>query len=265
LGFSEAQTVEYENAINDMALKDYREAQKLNEDTVLRFRAALNSGVLNQIMSATPADKPLIVQGVAYIPMSVASRFGMREDKLVRGYARVENGFIGLPFQFYNFLLASVNKTVAAMAHGQVKNRALGSAVMLGLGYMVVNTRTPDAIWNEMSPQDKFLRSLDMSGLGSIYSDLFYTSLHTSLALGGPNITAGLISPKYKTEPNIADAVAGLAGAGPSWGLDMVNSLGLFLSGEFGEGAKEFVRNLPGSNLWFIKDEVNQISRGWAN
>ena len=255
----------YENRINQLALEDYRAAQTLNEETVLRFRSALNSGVLNQIMTATPADKPLIVQGVAYIPMSIGSRFGMREDSIVKGYARVENGFLGLPFQFYNFLLASVNKTVAALAHGQVKNRALGSAVMLGLGYMVVNTRTPDRIWDEMSVQDKFARSLDMSGLGSIYSDLFYTSLHTSLALAGPNITAGLISPKFKTEPNVADAVAGLAGAGPSWGLDMVNSLGLFLSGDYGEGAKEFVRNLPGSNLWFIKDELNQISRGWAN
>ena len=258
-------TAAYENRINQLALEDYRAAQTLNEETVLRFRSALNSGVLNQIMTATPADKPLIVQGVAYIPMSIGSRFGMREDSIVKGYARVENGFLGLPFQFYNFLLASVNKTVAAVAHGQVKNRALGSAVMLGLGYMVVNTRTPDRIWDEMSVQDKFARSLDMSGLGSIYSDLFYTSLHTSLALGGPNITAGLISPKFKTEPNVADAVAGLAGAGPSWGLDMVNSLGLFLSGDYGEGAKEFVRNLPGSNLWFIKDELNQISRGWAN
>ncbi len=247
-----------------------RERQKKNilsemEEAVLKFRAALNSGVLNQIMSATPADKPLIIQGVAYIPMKIASRFGMKEDKIVKGFARIENGFLGLPFQFYNFLLASVNKTVAAFAHGQVKNRALGSAVMLGLGYMVVKTRTPSYVWEDMSVQDRFARSLDMSGLTSIYSDLFYTSLHTSLALGGPNITAGLISPKYKTERNVADAVFGLAGAGPSWGLDMVNSVGLFLSGEFGEGAKEFVRNLPGSNLWFIRDEVNQISRGWAN
>jgi len=265
LGFSKDQTAEYENAINDMALKDYREAQTLNEDTVLRFRTALNSGVLNQIMSATPADKPLIVDGVAHIPMSIASKFGMKEDSIVKGYARVENGFLGLPFQFYNFLLASVNKTVGAIAHGQVKNRALGSAVMLGLGYMVTQIRTPDYVWNEMSVQDKFARSLDMSGLGSIYSDLFYTSMHTSLAFGGPNITAGLFSPKYNTEKSIADGVSGLAGAGPSWGLDMVNSMGVFLSGEYGEGAKEFVRNLPGSNLWFIRDEVNQISRGWAN
>lgn len=259
------QKAEYENRINERALEDYKEAKTLNEETVLRFRAALNSGVLNQIMSATHADKPLIVQGVAYIPMKIAARFGMKEDSIVKGYARIENGFLGLPFQFYNFLLASVNKTVAAFAHGQVKNRALGSAVMLGLGYMVVKTRTPSYVWEDMSAQDRFARSLDMSGLTSIYSDLFYTSLHTSLALGGPNITAGLISPKYKTEQNVADAVFGLAGAGPSWGLDMVNSVGLFLSGEFGEGAKEFVRNLPGSNLWFIRDEVNQISRGWAN
>lgn len=265
LGFTKDQTAEYENAINDLALKDYREAQTINEDAVLRFRSALNSGVLNQIMTATPADKPLIVKGIAYIPMSIASKFGMKEDATVRGYARVENGLLGLPFQFYNFLLASVNKTVAAFAHGQVKNRMLGSAAMLGLGYIVTASRTPSYVWDEMEVQDKMARSIDMSGLLGIYSDLFYTTLHTVNEMGGPNITNGFISPKYQMEPSVIGAVSGLAGAGPSWALDTASAIGTFLSGDFGEGAKDFVRNLPASNLWFIRDDVNQITRGWAN
>ena len=39
-----------------------------------------------------------------------------------------------------------------------------------------------------------------MSGLAAIYSDIFYTSLHTSLALGGPDIGMGVIGQGYRQE-----------------------------------------------------------------
>lgn len=265
LGFSKEQTAEYENKINELALKDYREAQTLNEETVMQFRAALNSGVLNTIMSGTPADKPIITDGVVYIPMSVASKFGMKEHPKFKGYARIENGLMGLPFQFYSFVLANVNKTVGALAQGQIKNRAIGSATMMGLAYMSLQLRTPEYIWNDMSAQDRFARSFDMSGIMALYSDIFYTSMHTSLALGGPNITGGLISPKYKQETSVADALVGLAGAGPSWTYDTAKGVVNFASGNYGEGGKDIVRNMPFARMWFLKDDVNQITNAWAN
>lgn len=256
---------EYENRINELALTEYRSQTAINADAVDRFRTALNSGVLNTIMSGTPADKPIITDGVAYIPIRIAKQFGMKEDPRIKGYARIENGFMGLPFQFYSFLLASLNKTVGAFAHGQIKNRALGSAVMLGLAYLSLKIRTPDYVWEDMSVQDKMARTIDMSGLLSIYSDMFYTSMHTSLALGGPNITGGFLQPKFRQEQSVGDAITGFAGAGPSWAKDMLSGVYSFASGDYGEGAREIVRNLPGSNLWFLKSEVNQITRGWVN
>ena len=265
LGFSKKQTAEYENKINELAMKDYREAQTLNEETVMQFRGALNSGVLNTIMSGTPADKPIITDGVAYIPMSVASKFGMKEHPKFKGYARIENGLMGLPFQFYSFVLANVNKTVGALAQGQIKNRAIGSATMMGLAYMSLQLRTPEYIWNDMSAQDRFARSFDMSGIMALYSDIFYTAMHTSLALGGPNITGGLISPKFKQEASVADALTGLAGAGPSWTYDTAKGIVNFASGNYAEGGKDIVRNLPFARMWFIKDDVNQITNAWAN
>ncbi len=264
LGFSKDQTVEYENAINDLALKDYREAQTINEETVMQFRAALNSGVLNTIMSGTPADKPIITDGVVYIPMSVASKFGMTEHPKYRGYARIENGLMGLPFQFYSFALANVNKTVGALAQGQIKNRTLGAATMMGLAYMSMQIRTPDYIWDEMNARDKFARTFDMSGIMALYSDLFYTSMHTSLALGGPNITNGFLSPKFNQKGSVVDGLTGLSGAGPSWGVEMAKGVVEFSNGEYGQGGRTIVRNLPFSNMWFWKDQVNQMTYSWT-
>lgn len=234
-------------------------------ELVSKYRVALNSGVLNTIMSGTPADKPIITDGVAYIPMNVASKFGMVEDPKYRGYARVENALLGLPFQFYAYTLANINKTIASLAHGQVKNRAIGMATMMGLAYMSLSLRTPDYIWDEMTFTDKAARSFDMSGIMALYSDLFYTGMHTTLALGGPNITAGLIQPKFNQEKSYADAVIGLAGAGPSWAQEVGGGVYQFASGEYGEGAMRVARRLPFANLWFLKDDVNQITRAWAN
>lgn len=104
-----------------------------------------------------------------------------------------------------------------------------------------------------------------MSGLLSIYSDMFYTSMHTSLALGGPNITGGFLQPKFKQEQSATDAITGFAGAGPSWAKNMLSGVYSFANGDYGEGGREIVRNLPGSNLWFLKSEINQITRGWVN
>jgi hypothetical protein len=255
----------YENRINQLALEEYKAQKTINQDAVQKFRVALNSGVLNTIMAGTPADKPIITDGVAYIPMSVAKQFGMKEHPKYKGYARVENGLMGLPFQFYSYVLANVNKTVGAMAQGQVKNRAIGVATMMGLAYMSLKLRTPDRIWQDMSWQDRFARSFDMSGVMALYSDLFYTSMHTSLALGGPSITAGFLSPKFKQQESVADALTGLAGAGPSWAYDTATGIANFATGNYGEGAKQVVRNLPGARLWFLRDDINQITNAWAN
>ncbi len=92
------------------------------------------------------------------------------------------------------------------MAHGQLKNRALGVTTMLGLGYLSTQMRYSisgaEFAWDEMSAQDRFARAWDASGITALYSDLFYQTLHTSLALGGPNITNGIIAPKFPQKPS---------------------------------------------------------------
>ena len=239
------------------------------------FRASLNSGIENTVLMGTPADKPTLLDGVIHVPMSLVRKIGAEkfypEDPKVRGYHRIENPLLGLPFTFMSYSFAAMNKITAAFAHNQVKNRAVAVAAGLGLGYMSlhVKSRTSEGgkrTWDEMSLENKLARSFDASGLAALISDAYYTSLSTSRALGGPDFGAGVIQPKYLGEETKTEAIVGIAGAGPSWGYNLAyNGVGEFLQGNFGEGAKTIIKSLPYGNIWFAKDFINETTRGIEN
>ena len=229
----------------------------VDTEATRRFRVALGSGAANTILMGTPMDKPNIVDGVVYLPMSIASKLGMKESTKFRGYARVENALLGLPFQFYNYSLAAVNKTMGAYASGQVKSQYMGAAMAMGLGYTVLQIRTPDYI--DLEFKDQFARALDYSGLMPLHTDLAYTAMATSLALGGPNITGGFVAPKYPQEPNLSDALTGIGGAGPSIALDYYRAFADLISGNYNDGVKDLVRVLPFAQIFWYKDFVNNM------
>lgn len=266
---------DYENRIDELAFSYVRnsreEGAKLSaekdrvaslkdaEETVQVFRNALGSGIANTILMGTPADKPIITDGIVYIPIRVASQFGMKEDAKYKGYSRMESPLLGLPFQFMSYSLAAVNKTTAAFAHGQIKSQFIGTAMSLGLGYMLLQAKTPDYI--EMNFSDKFARAFDYSGVAPLYSDLFYTSMGTALALGGPNITGNVLQPRFPQEPNKVDAATGILGAGPGITSDIARGLWELTTGNVGEGGKDVIRNLPFARLWFLKGKMNEMTR----
>ena len=223
------------------------------------FREAMNSGIMNTILMGTPADKPIAVDGVFYIPIHVARKFNMTEDPKFKGYARVENGLLGLPFQFMSYSFAAANKITASLAQGQVKNRTVAVLASLGLGYMSLSLKQPDFVMDKMSFSDKLARSFDTSGIASLYSDLFYTAMNTSLAVGGPNIGLGIINPKFPQEENALDALTGIAGAGPSYAVDVSRAVGKILSGEFGEGTYELTGRLPFVTALFWNEQMKEI------
>jgi len=253
-----ADKVAYENAINDLAIAEIEKQARVSPDTVQTFRNALSSGIMNTILMGTPADKPIITDGIVYIPMRVARQFGMKEDVEFKGYARVESGLLGLPFQFYSYSLAAVNKITAAYGHGQLKNQWIGTAMSMGLGYMVLQYKTPDFV--EMEFQDQFARAFDYSGVAALYSDMFYTAMSTSLALGGPNITGGILQPRFPQKPDALDAATGLLGAGPSIATDIGRGVYDLTTGNIGEGTKEVIRNLPFARMWFWKGKMNELT-----
>lgn len=226
-----------------------------------RFDTAMQSGILNTIMMGTPADKPIIVDGVAYIPLRIAEKFGLKEDANVKGYARIESGLLGLPFQFYSYALAATNKVLGGYAQGQIKTRYVGLLAALGLGYMSTMYKVPDFAWNQMEPQDKFARAFDASGVAALWSDLGYTAMHTSLALGGPNITGGFLSPKYPVKQDAWSAATGILGPGAGIVEGQAKAAVNFFNGDYEEGMKEFERNLPFTGLWIWKDEMNEFAR----
>ncbi len=230
------------------------------------FRRTLNATVKNTVLMGSPADKPIAVDGVFYVPMAIGRLMRLTEDKRIRGYARVENAMLGLPFQFYSYSFAALNKITTLYAQDQVTNRLTGIVAAMGLAYMGMQLkyRSNPFVLEQMTLEDKMARAFDMSGLAALYSDTFYTAMHTSMALGGPDIGMGMISPKFPQKESTLDAVAGLGGSGVSITSDLVTSMGTFLSGNYGEGAKEFISNLPGARLWFLRDFVNDMSRGIA-
>lgn len=249
------------SVLNRAAMRLAEQANRTSEETLRTFRGALNTHVNNSVITASPADKPIMMDGVVYVPREIGARFGLNPDPRNPAYARVENGLLALPFQFYSYVLANVNKTVGLMMQGAVRNRLMGVVAMMAMGYMVTSIRTPDYVWDNMTPQDKFARAFDMSGVAALYSDLFYTAMQTSLAVGGPNLTGGLLQPRYPQEPSAVDAITQVTGAATGWTADMVRALATFAGGDYGEGASQFVRNLPFSNLWFLKNDVNQLGR----
>ena len=256
---------EYENVINELALEQHNTQPRMTEETLTTFRTALQSGILNTVIMGTPADKPIIVDGVAYIPMSVAGKFGMPEHKIVKGYARVESGLLGLPFQFYSYSLGALNKITVSAAQGQMKNRAVGLSLSLGLGMLAVQLKTPKWAMENMDWDDWFARGFDQSGIAALYSDIFYTSMQTALAMGGPNITGGVIKPKFPSDDQYGAAI-GLGGAGPSIGYDYLSAMKeFFIDGNYSEGAKNFTRSLPGARMWFWKSQMNELTNSFKN
>lgn len=261
---------DYENAINNLAIKEIQSQPRVRSDTTETFRTALQSGILNTVMMGTPADKPIITDGIVYVPHRIAKRFGYEEDNVVTGYSRVESGILGLPFQFFSYSLAALNKVTAAYSQGQIKNRAYGALTAIGLGYMAVAIKSNLSAggarqWEEMEYTDKFARAFDQSGLLALYSDLLYTSINTSMALGRGNYMEGFIEPKFPQEEDYIDAFTGLAGAGPSIAADLtIKPIEDFMNGNAGEGMKTFVRSLPFMRVWLWKGDMNAITLGMS-
>ena len=85
-----------------------------------------------------------------------------------------------------------------------------------------------------------------------------------SMALGGPDIGMGIIKPKFKQDKDVLDAITGIGGAGPSYALDVGRGVATFMQGDYGEGAGEILRKLPGAQLFFLKDTTNEAARAFA-
>ena len=216
-----------------------------DEAAVVAFRNALRSGVMNRIIMGTPADKPLLMGGVAYVPESVASKlpFDLPVDPRVPGYRRAESGLLALPFTFYSYTFGALSKITANYATGSVRNKAAHTAIAMGLGAAIVKFRTPSWAWDDMDTEDKIMRAFDFSGLAALYSDAMYRGLSMSEELGfEPSFP---IQPKYSSGTDPLGAVVSIGGAPADYAYGVASGISEMLSGNYGDGAKDLVRHGP--------------------
>ena len=226
------------------------------------FRASLNSGILNTVLMGTPADKPIIVDGVVFIPMRVAKSLGLAEDAVVRGYHRIESPLMGLPFQFMSYSFAAMNKITTGLATDQIRNRKTAIAMSMGLAYLSLQLKTDKYSWENMDWEDRIARSFDQSGLAALMSDMFYQSLAVSQALDGPDLGFGMIEKKGPKEEDAFGAVTTIGGAGVSITHDFFRKgVYEFVTGNFGEGSSHMIRNMPAVKLWFLKGWTNDLTK----
>ena len=216
-------------------------------EAVAEFRNALRSGVMNRVIMGGPEDKPITMDGVAYIPDHVAKTLPyydkMPRDPRVKGYVRVESGFLALPFTFYSFVVGALNKITGNMAAGSVRNKTTHIAVAMMLGYSVTKFRTPEWAWDEMDMEDKIMRSFDMSGIAALQSDLLYRAITMAHELGAED--GFPIQPKYSGGYDPLGSFVSLGGAPADWTLEVMRSITQMIEGDVGEGAKSLVNMIP--------------------
>lgn len=264
-GIGERPTPRQADLLNREAMAALRNTEKGGLDIVETFRSAIEAEGSSSVIAASAGERPLMMDGVLHVREGNPLALFGHADPTTPGYVRIENGLIGLPLQFYSFAFAAVNKVTGQFMQNSVRNRTMGLVAMLALGYMVTKSRTPDFVWEKMPAQDRFLKAFDQSGVAALYSDAFYTLMQLGNTGFGVNISGGMFGPRFKEDPNVADAITGITGASSGWALGMGRAAYNVATGNFGEGASDFIDNMYGQNLWFLKNDLNQLSRAMRN
>ena len=237
----------------------------VSRETLDKFRYSMNAGIFNTVIMASPADKPIAMDGVFYVPWKVAQYIpGMKQDKAVRGYSRIENGLYSLPFAFMSYSFGAANKITASLAQNSLKNKAMGMTMAMGLAYMGLQLRYRNRpyVLDNMSTSDKIARTFDYSGLTAIYSDMFYRGLSIGTNLG--YFENSLVNPKFISKDESErpmDAALEILGAPPSLVWEWKRGAVDFFNGDVNEGVKRFQQNLPFAKIWWMEGYMNDIGK----
>ena len=245
--------------------------KKVPDDVIEGFRSSMNSGIMNTILMSTPADKPIAMDGIFYIPHRIGRLVGMREDNRVKGYSRIENGLLSLPFQFLSYSFAAANKITASYAQRTVTNPISGLIAAMGLGYMTLELKywAYPYLLDEMSWEDTIARSFDASGLAALHSDMAYSVLNNSIALGFLDKDDSYISPKYDvpTEGIQRDVDVASQWLGPAPGLiaDVAIGLKQLHDEDYAEGSETLLNTVPFRSLMWTRGLFGELNRHVRN
>jgi len=170
------------------------------------------------------------------------------------------NAWLGLPFQFMSWGIASQRKLVTAGIQGRNQSLFMGSLAMIGMGLFSDWAKNPKA-WQYRDNEEKMIRAIEQSGVLGLFSDINFIT---------ENISAGIFDTPIGLRPALdlpnkfgqADLSTGLGevvGAGPSIFLDLAYTFGS--DSTFNERANAIRRILPLNNLCLWDDAFKAIYR----
>ena len=235
---------------------------RAERELVRKWNTAMNAGIGNTILHATSFDKPRIMDGTVYVryrPWMKKYEIEVGKTKIKLGIdetdidqrassssiklVRLESGMMTFPFQFYNFMLGATARVTGGLADPMRRHRVTGTLALLGLGYLALNLKKDKYWFDARSDLEVFQRTVDQSGVFSVFSDIAYTATHVAIGTGLLDEKDSLLKPKYN--PSLFDAVSEPLGAAPGMVAAWIKGASHYMNGEESEAAKEFEYNLP--------------------
>ena len=275
---AKAPTSKHERMDFEFANTDaWPQATAAERDIMRKYQAALASHANNTIVMGQTFDKPLIVDGVAYLrdnPFFQAQRklfpnLFKIEQRLRTGnenMVRIESGMMSLPFTFMNFAFGANNKILGAIRDPNRRYRLQGIAALIGLSYTSLAIKKPDYWFEKRKTPEIMARIIDHSGVLGIYSDLAYTGLNIAGNAGmiGEDFP---IPPKYVSpnrEERMMDAFVEPFGAPAGLGLDYARSVRDYFNGDTTDASERMRYVLPFLGLPMIRDDVQALMNDYG-
>lgn len=238
-------------------------------EIIRKYQAALASHANNTIVMGQTFDKPLIVDGVAYLRdnpffQAVRKKFPSQfpiEKRLRTGnenMVRIESGVMTLPFTFMNFAFGANNKILGAVRDPNRRYRLQGIAALIGLSYLSLSIKKPDYWFEKRGNPEIMARIIDHSGVLGIYSDLAYTGLNIAGNLGVDTpIPPKFVSPNK--DERMMDAFIEPFGAAAGLAVEYGRALRDFTNGDVSDGADRLKYALPFIGLPIIRDDMREF------
>lgn len=209
------------------------------------------------VITPTAADKPNMMFGVIRIQSdSVADVFDNSFGRWI-GFektdvgGKINNGFLALPFQYFAWTFAANQKLILSGLQGREFNYVAGALSMVALAMLGDYLKNP-RYWKYKDDKEKIYRAIEMSGVGGLPLDINF--IMEQVSEGMFDTPLGVrpmfdMKPRWG-DPETADAIGEVTGAGPGQVIDIINA---YLSdSSFDEKSNALRRAVPfNSILWW--------------
>lgn len=235
-----------------------------DRDRIRTYQTATSAHANNTVVYGQQFDKPLIVDGIAYMRQNSFHRANpdmfpiderMSTDSIK--YVRVESGLMTLPFTFMNFAFGANNKILGAIRDPNRQYRLQGAAALIGLSYMSLQLKKPDWWFEKKDSPELLMRVVDHSGLLGMYSDIAYMGMAVAAGTGMYNPQDSMFKPKYN--PDGIDAITEPLGAPIGLLTEYGRAMYDYFNGDVTEANERLFYNAPFIGLPMIKADMQEL------